>query len=330
MNDQQILDFSSERNLRLAKIASLRLVPFEELTEGRIEGVIELLTRLTVLSDFIGDELRADYTCRVSIMTIAARLPRQRVVQERTVRNWIRDAKALGFVSCDVRSHKFGGSQWNLFTVHFGKLIDALLGSKPSPMSGAETGGNGRKPFPPLGAETISAPKGIQVNTNPPPYPQHETEVVEPEPPPQVLVLNPEPARRVTDRGHCRNRPSERYEIGQALKGVDITLWRQFAVEFEPLGLQAVLDAIAMYRANVGRLTGGPGAIVMFLRHGAWPRDDLVSPAQATAIADREAVERERWRHESQVTTFIRDCRRRHMSDEQIESELAARGWEWV
>ena len=321
MNDQQILDFSSERNLRLAKIASLRLVPFEELTEGRIEGVIELLTRLTVLSDFIGDELRVDYTCRVSIMTIAARLPRQRVVQERTVRNWIRDAKALGFISCDVRSHKFGGSQWNLFTVHFDKLIDALLGSMSSPTSGAETGGNGRKPFPPLGAEIISAPKGIQVNTNPPPYPQVETEFVEPEAAAEVLVLDPEPTQTEHDR--------EDDPVGAALRDIGLGFWRKLAVEFAPLGREAVLDAIATYRANVGRLSG-PGSVVAYLRHGAWPRDDLVSPARATAIADREAVERERRRHESQVTTFIRDCRRRGLADEQIEFELAARGWEWV
>lgn len=87
-------------------------------------------------------------------------------------------------------------------------------------------------------------------------------------------------------------------------------------------------DAIAMHRVNQTRLRGA-GAVVTFLRFGAWPVDGLVDPDRAAALAQRVNEQRLAQRRASEATHLIRHLRSQRWSEEQIEAELHKRGLEW-
>lgn len=169
-NDQYNLDFTSRRNDLLVLVASLRNVQIflpsrkssdgkkklESATPGRVNGVVEFLQRLILLANDL--KALSENGVKVQMMAIAGRIQGRSTATERTVRNWRRDAEALGTIQVDPLSQKFGGWNWNSFRIDFDRIRELSFG--------AETGGNGRKPFPPLRVETISGP-GVETVSAP-------------------------------------------------------------------------------------------------------------------------------------------------------------------
>ena len=117
----------------------------EWLSAGRVRGVIEILQRLLLF----GREIGADAAVvAAQVSAIAARIQNRKSVGERTVRNWTRDAVALGLLHVDYRSAQYGGTSWNVYTILFGKIRD-LTNAEPSVAgrNGAATGGNDFRPW---------------------------------------------------------------------------------------------------------------------------------------------------------------------------------------
>lgn len=154
MHDQFLFDFTSRANERCAKAFGLRSAPLPiDMTRGRVEGVIELLQRLTLLCRDLPEELSTAFSVDCQVMAIAARIERRKTVSEKTVRNWTADAKALGLILVDYASQQYGGSRWNTYTVLFGRVVELC-----------QPGGNGRKrpvTVTDPGAVTASAPNSV-------------------------------------------------------------------------------------------------------------------------------------------------------------------------
>jgi hypothetical protein len=131
-DDQFLLDFTSRANERCAKLFGLRSAPLPiEMTRGRVEGVIELLQRLTLLCRDLPEALSEAYSVDCQVMAIAARIERRKTVSEKTVRNWTADAKLLGLLTVEYSSQQYGGSRWNAYTIDFARLHQ-LLTTRPN------------------------------------------------------------------------------------------------------------------------------------------------------------------------------------------------------
>ena len=165
MHSQQYqIDFSSRTNDRCAMINRLRDTPLMIggviLSHGRVNGVVELLQRLTVLAKYLPEELDESYGMEAQVVAIAARIDRRRSVSERTVRNWTRDAVDLGLIRRDVISQQYGGHQWNRYVVFFDQVLS--LASAGNGRKRAETiSGPRAETISGLGAENISAPDNV-------------------------------------------------------------------------------------------------------------------------------------------------------------------------
>ncbi len=188
--EQYVFDFSSRANDRCSKVLGLRSADLG-MSIGRVEGIIELVQRLVLFCRYIPEGISEDVHVRAQVTALAARIERRRSVSERTVRNWVRDARMLGIISVQYTSHQRGGPQWNNYTVHFARVIELVQGQasgfrlqaagqtdtcraspvdtdpphrqsieiRPAAVAGqktrAEAGGNGRKWLPPLGRKRL-------------------------------------------------------------------------------------------------------------------------------------------------------------------------------
>ncbi len=170
MHDQFLLDFTSRANERCAKLLGLRSARLPvDMTRGRVEGVIELLQRLALLCRDLPEALTVPFAVDCQVMAIAARIERRKTVSEKTIRNWTADAKLLGLLDVDYASQQYGGSRWNTYTVHFGRVVELLsvthsASPKPQAQQTTNPGGNGRKrpvTVSALGAVTTSAPNNV-------------------------------------------------------------------------------------------------------------------------------------------------------------------------
>ena len=170
--DQYVFDWSSRQNDRCSLLLQLRSIPID-LKAGRLNGVIELLERLTLFARYLPESLSQPYTVEAQVMAIAARIERRRSVSERTVRSWTVWAKELGVLDVQYTSLEYGGHRWNAYTVHFARVLE-LLRSRSTPCVGlpsgavighgkfrAEAGGSGRKR-----AEATSDP-GAEATSDP-------------------------------------------------------------------------------------------------------------------------------------------------------------------
>ncbi len=165
-SEQYLIDFSSRTNDRCAKLSALRELQLG-ISPGRLNGVIELLQRLTVLSRYLPEDLNESYTVEAQVSAIASRIHARHSVSEKTVRNWTFTAVKLGqsdpdanpevFDGClavDYRSQKFGGRSWNVYQINFASVLALLAG-------------NGRKwpvTVSALGAVTVSDPGAVMVS----------------------------------------------------------------------------------------------------------------------------------------------------------------------
>ncbi len=165
--DQYGLDFTSRRNELIALTSGLSRVPLEvdgkTLSMGRVYGVIDLLKRLLC----VAPDARNDQIVVVAqVPYLGAAMHGFRVVSERTLERWSKDAQALGLIEVDVRAWKFGNRNWNEWTIridHLRHLIslkvarhdptrpDTVSGPRPDTVSG---------PRP----DTVSGPQIREVN----------------------------------------------------------------------------------------------------------------------------------------------------------------------
>ena len=117
------------------------------LSIGRVYGVIDLLKRLICLLPAgtpIGDRI----TVVAQVPYLGAAMNSFRVVSERTVQRWSRDAQSLTLIEVDVRAWKFGNRNWNEWTIAFDRLRevtrhdptrpDTMSGPRPDTMSGPQ------------------------------------------------------------------------------------------------------------------------------------------------------------------------------------------------
>jgi hypothetical protein len=146
-SEQYLIDFTSRTNDRCAKVAGLRELQLG-ISPGRLNGVVELLQRLTVLSRYLPEDLNESYTVEAQVSAIASRIHARHSVSEKTVRNWTADAIQLGCLAVDYRSQKFGGRSWNMYSINFAKVLELL-----------RVAGSGRK-WP----ETVTAPRAETIS----------------------------------------------------------------------------------------------------------------------------------------------------------------------
>jgi len=149
---QQSLDFSSALNERLALVRGLRNVP-HDLSRGRVDGVVELLERLLVLSRSVGDGQRVEVVAQVT--GLAAKISSRRTVQERTVQRWTADAKELAYLTVEYTSHRRGGREWNRYVIHLGAIRAVVV---PGSV-GVTRGDTGRHDVGPRGRHDVG-PRG--------------------------------------------------------------------------------------------------------------------------------------------------------------------------
>ncbi|MFM9962233.1 MAG: hypothetical protein ACKV2Q_13550 [Planctomycetaceae bacterium] len=126
--DQYGLDFTSRQNELIALVSGLSRVPLmidgKRLSMGRVYGVIDLLKRLFCLVPH-GEPIGRDRVAVVAqVPYLGQRMTSFRCVAERTVRDWSRDARALGLVEVNYRSHELGGRHWNEWSVRLDVLRD--------------------------------------------------------------------------------------------------------------------------------------------------------------------------------------------------------------
>jgi hypothetical protein len=165
--NQYILPFDAAKHELLQLLRMLRRVDLG-LSAGRSEGVVQLLERLALL----GNDLTERDGCvmvKAQVIAIAARIDARSTVSDKTVRNWARDARELGVLRVDVRSHRYGRKEWNVYEID-ARAIRDLIQAKPKTADtqsidtrevsqGPEIeAGNGRK-----WAETVTAPRPVMV-----------------------------------------------------------------------------------------------------------------------------------------------------------------------
>lgn len=163
---QYVLPFDAAQNELIMQIAMLRDTD-TGLSPGRLEGVVQLLERLTLLGNDL-TERGGLVRVKAQVIAIAARVSRRATVADRTVRNWRADAEALGVLHVDITSHKFGRRNWNTYTIDVAAIrawVSGLVTPKPTPApslaatySPPVEAGNGRK-WP----ETVAAPRAEMV-----------------------------------------------------------------------------------------------------------------------------------------------------------------------
>ena len=155
--NQYTLDFTSRRNELIALTSGLSRVPLvvggKVLSAGRVYGVIDLVKRLICLSSPAAVIDRDRLTVIAQVPYLGQRMESFRCVNERTIRRWALDARAIGVVEVNVRAHQFGNRNWNEWIVRFDRL--------------REVGGHGRTwadTMPALGADTMPAPQIRELN----------------------------------------------------------------------------------------------------------------------------------------------------------------------
>lgn len=341
--DQQTLIFNERFNAMMAKIARLRHIPLD-MSLGRIEGVVQIMQRLLLL---VYHEVDLDLPVfeKIAHMNkIATGIEGRTTVKERTVQNWRRDAVNLNLMKVEIRAHEYGGRAWNHFTVHLFR-VDELL-------SVANLTGNGRKRVETIsapGVETISAPLTLLLNPQrnlPPPSEQcappcatsgpaaaDEVGVSKQIREPTAFAKKPWVLVRV-DKGstpvlrYDHFAASDREALTQELQkcGVERT---GDALEFAAratLTTAQVLTICDELRANSAKFTKPGGALVARLRDGYWPIGGIVSPE---VIARREADLKRRndtADHQRRIDEFVRECRKKKMTDDEITTAMRARG----
>ncbi len=124
-SDQYVFDWTSRRDERCAMLNQLRSVPIAA-TRGRINGIIELLERLVLFARYLPDTLDHSFNVDAQVIFLAARIERRRYVSERTIRDWTKWAKELGLVTVQYTSREYGGHGWNVYTVHFARVMELL------------------------------------------------------------------------------------------------------------------------------------------------------------------------------------------------------------
>ena len=126
------LDFTSRQNELIAMTSALYRVTLfvngKRLSMGRVYGVVDLLKRLLCLVPH-GTPIEGDRLVVVAqVPYLAQRMTSFRCVAERTVRDWSRDARALGLVEVEYRSQALGGRHWNEWSIRLDALRE-LAGS---------------------------------------------------------------------------------------------------------------------------------------------------------------------------------------------------------
>jgi hypothetical protein len=152
---QQTLDFTSRRNDLLALIARIRDLPVDRigLSPGRANGVVELLQRLVLLSKEITDD---QVQAVAQVAFLGARMMARSIVSEKTVRNWRRDAEALGLLLVDFRAQKYGKREWNVWLVSIDAVRRLVTHGRatPPPVARSILAESDPPVAPPQGAES--------------------------------------------------------------------------------------------------------------------------------------------------------------------------------
>lgn len=150
MTHQGEFDFDRDFDELLVAIRELELsgVP---LPPGRLGGVIELLTRILILSRKSGQP-----SIRASVPVIAGGITGRRRVSDRTVNNWTRDAKAVGLMEVIVASRIVGRTTWNTWIVHWHRVRNPRWQAPSSPPVEVRNG--------PKWSESISDPGSEKVS----------------------------------------------------------------------------------------------------------------------------------------------------------------------
>lgn len=121
-------------NEAIAKIRRLQNVPAlqRDLHPDLIEGVMELLERVAIMSD---DRINS-YARKAAL---AARCDRRRVVSEPTILRWAKVAESLGVLFVDRQALRLGGHRPNLWRILWDG-VDALVAPQ-TPQAAGESGG---------------------------------------------------------------------------------------------------------------------------------------------------------------------------------------------
>ena len=159
---QYVFDWSSRRDERIAMLSQLRLVPLAIVhTQGRLNGVIELLERLVIFARYLPDALDQSFTVDAQVIFLAVRIDRRKYVSERTIRRWTDWAKQMGVLDVRYNSKELGGHRWNTYVVNFARVMELIKNPGGHGRTRADTGGHdvrpqGRTRCPTLGADTMS------------------------------------------------------------------------------------------------------------------------------------------------------------------------------
>lgn len=160
--DQYVFDWTSRRDERIAMLAQLRLVPLAIVhTQGRLNGVIDLLERLVIFARYLPEALDQAFTVDAQVIFLAVRIERRKYVSERTIRRWTDWAKQMGLLEVRYNSKELGGHRWNTYVVNFARVLELIRNPGGRGRTRADTGGHdvrpqGRTRCPTLGADTVS------------------------------------------------------------------------------------------------------------------------------------------------------------------------------
>lgn len=141
--EQQVLDFQSRTNELIALASGLARQPRvgqfryvdeqgkecvreEVLSPGRIAGVVELITRIILLGDFCDDGSIAK---TMQVTFIGTAIKSRPIRGEKTIRNWCRDAIAIGVLNVVYRSQIYGGTNWNRYELSVDRIRELVTDS---------------------------------------------------------------------------------------------------------------------------------------------------------------------------------------------------------
>lgn len=332
MSNQYSLDFSSRTNERCAIIGRLRGVCLPSMTMGRLEGVIELLQRLTVYCRDLPQADDEPYSVQCLVADIGTGIKTRRHVSERTVRRWISDSIELGLLEVDYLSHQRGGSRWNVFTVNFAAIRGLISGCQVV-KSVAKLGGHGRTRADMMtapGADTVSAPRGGQ-NVRPytcitstqlaglasqpadalPKIQEHEEPKIDPDCPVSAI------AAQLRDNGVFANLADS---LSRSLVAQGWTL-------------NQVGSVLRDWHANRVKFVKPIGALVHRLREGDWPTDDVVAADEQSRQASARADANRRRMRDRLYGEICHEWRRSgrwaNATESEIDAEIELRISKW-
>ncbi len=286
MTHQTEFNFDRDFDGLLVAIRELELSAIP-LPPGRLGGVIELLTRILILSRRSGQP-----SIRASVPVIAGGITGRRRVSDRTVNNWTRDAKAMGLMEVIVASREFGGTAWNTWIVHWQRVRQPRR-SKPESeeVNHHCTSGPAIPPVEvrngPHRSESISDP-GSETFSDP-------LQALREAKTTAASEVRPKPAAAIVV-GLPKEPQPEEAQIEALLReaGWDDGARREarWIAHDGRCGVDDLRRHVRTWQANRSRLNG-PGAIHARIRDGCWPAPGIrdLTDADIAALDQRRATE---------------------------------------